>query len=95
MIVPSAPELATREPNHWPLLLSYAWPFFAIVVPEEHIYKDDQITTIITIFVKRDDLAVPGPLGRALVHRAAPVHAGLARVSLWRSDQQPENILSE
>ena len=42
MIVPSAPELATREPSHWPLLLSYAWPFFAIVVPEEHIYKEDQ-----------------------------------------------------
>ena len=60
MIVPSAPELATREPSHCPLLLSYAWPFFAIVVPKEQIYYDREKpqTSINTIFVKRDDLTV-------------------------------------
>ena len=63
MIVPSAPELATREPSHWPLLLSYAWPFFAIVVPKEQIYNDyDEGKSMNTIFVERDDFTVPGPL---------------------------------
>ena len=45
MIVPSAPELATRDPSHCPLLLSYAWPFFAIVVPKEQIYYDRENKT--------------------------------------------------
>ena len=63
MIVPSAPELATREPSHCPLLLSYAWPFFAIVVPKEQSYNDFyEWESMNTIFVEGDDLAVPGPL---------------------------------
>ena len=35
IIVPFAPELATKEPSHCPLLLSYAWPFCAMVEPEK------------------------------------------------------------
>ena len=34
IIVPSEPELATRDPNHWPLLISLGFVFLLVLVPD-------------------------------------------------------------